>query len=79
LKRTGTRASGRSPKTLSPKAVEIMRLVDALSAGRGSHDGVVIGQGLATLLQGAYAARGRSVPRWVHELLAHYAHKKRAP
>ncbi len=56
-----------------------MRLVDALSAGRGSHDGVVIGQGLATLLQDAYAARGRSVPRWVHELLAHYAHKKRAP
>jgi hypothetical protein len=78
VKRTGTRASGRNPKTLSPKAVEIVRLVEALSADHGSHDGVVVGRGIASRLQDAYAARGRSVPRWVRELLTHYARQKRA-
>jgi hypothetical protein len=78
LKRTGTRASGNT-KTLSPKAVEIVRLVDALSADRGSHDGVMVGRGIADLLRVAYAARGRSVPRWVEELRVYYAREKRAP
>jgi hypothetical protein len=79
LKRSGTRASGRTRKTLSPKAVEIVRLVEALSTRRGSHDGVVVGRGMADLLRDAYAARGRSIPRWVGELLTHYARQKRAP
>ena len=78
VKRTGTRASGNT-KTLSPKAVEIVRLVAALSTGHGSHDGVVVGRGIADLLREAYEARGRSVPRWVEELRVHYAREKRAP
>jgi len=78
LKRTGTRASGRNPKTLSPKAVEIVRLVDALSANHGSHDGVVVGRGIADLLRDAYRERQRSVPRWVRELIVYYAREKRA-
>jgi hypothetical protein len=79
LKRTGAGASGRNPKTLSPKAVEIVRLVDALSVGRGSHDGVVVGRGIASLLRDGYAAGGRAVPRWVQELRVYYARVKRAP
>jgi len=78
LKRTGTRASGRNPKTLSPKAVEIVRLVDALSANHGSHDGVVVGRGIADLLRDAYRERQRSVPRWVRELIVYYVREKRA-
>lgn len=90
MKRTGTRAGRRatpkrppatrsSPKTQSPKAVAIVRLVEALSAGLGAHDGVVLGGGLATLLRDRYNERGRAVPRWVQELLAHYAREKPAP
>ena len=78
MKRTGTRASGRNPKTLSPKAVEIVRLVDALSANHGSHDGVVVGRGIADLLRDVYRERQRSVPRWVRELIVYYAREKRA-
>jgi len=79
VKRTGTRASGRNPKTLSPKAVEIVRLVDALSAGYGSHDGIVVGRGIGSLLRDVYSVRGQAVPRWVRELVAYYARAKRAP
>jgi len=78
VKRTGTRASGRNPKTLSPKAVQIVRLVDALSAGYGSHDGIVVGRGIGSLLRDAYSARGKAIPRWVRELMAYYARAKRA-
>jgi len=90
LKRTGTRPGGqarskrrmatrRSPKTPSPKALEIVRLVEALSAGVASHDGVVLGRGIAELLRDAYRQRDRSVPRWVRELIDYYGREKRAP
>jgi hypothetical protein len=90
LKRTGTRPGGRlrskrrlatrrNPKTPSPKASEIVRLVEALTAGVASHDGVVLGRGIAELLRDAYRERQRPVPRWVQELIAYYAREKRAP
>ena len=79
MKRAGTRPGGRSPKTLSPKAVEIVRLVGALSAGYGSHDGIVVGRGIGSLLRDVYSVRGQAVPRWVRELVAYYARAKRAP
>ena len=79
MKRAGTRPGGRSPKTLSPKAVEIVRLVEALSAGYGSHDGIVVGRGIGSLLRDVYSVRGQAVPRWVRELVAYYARAKRAP
>ena len=78
MKRTGTRPGGRSPKTLSPKAVEIVRLVDALSTSHGSHDGIVVGRGIGSLLRDAYSGRGKAIPRWVRELMAYYARGKRA-
>lgn len=78
MKRTGTRPGGRSPKTLSPKAVEIVRLVDALSASHGSHDGIGVGRGIGSLLRDAYSVRGKAIPRWVRELMAYYARGKRA-
>lgn len=71
-------ATRRSPKTQSPKAVEIVRLVEALSTGVGSHDGVVLGRGIADLLRDAYRERQGSVPRWVRELIVYYAREKRA-
>ena len=90
MKRTGTRAGGRatsrrpratrrSPKTPSPKASEIVRLVEALSTGVGSHDGVVLGRGIADLLRDAYRERQGTVPRWVRELISYYARETRAP
>ena len=79
MKRTGTRPGERNPKTLSPKAVEIVRLVDALSASHGSHDGIMMGRGIGSLLRDAYSVRGKTVPRWVRELMAYYARAKRAP
>lgn len=90
MKRTGTRPggrsrskrqpeTGRSPKTPSPKALEIVRLVEALTAGVASHDGVVLGRGIADLLRDAYHERQRTVPRWVGELIAYYVRGKRAP
>jgi hypothetical protein len=71
-------ADRRSPKTQSPKAAEIVRLVEALSTGVGSHDGVVLGRGIADLLRDAYRERQGSVPRWVRELIVYYARERRA-
>ncbi len=71
-------ARRRRSKTQSPKAAEIVRLVEALSTGVGSHDGVVLGRGIADLLRDAYRERLGSVPRWVRELVAYYAREKRA-
>jgi len=62
----------------SPKTAEIVRLVEALSAGVGSHDGVVLGRGIAELLRNAYRAKQGKVPAWVRELIAYYG-RKRAP
>jgi hypothetical protein len=59
--------------------LEIVRLVEALTAGIASHDGVVLGRGIAELLRDAYRSRQRAVPRWVRELIACYAREKRAP
>ncbi len=56
-----------------------MRLVEALTAGVASHDGVVLGRGIAELLRDAYRERQRPVPRWVRDLIAYYAREKRAP
>ena len=78
MKRAGTRPGERNPKTLSPKAVEIVRLVDALSASHGSHDGIEMGRGIGSLLRDAYSVRGKTIPRWVQELMAYYARAKRA-
>ncbi|HXL11929.1 MAG TPA: hypothetical protein VN955_11080 [Gemmatimonadales bacterium] len=71
-------APRRSRKPPSPKAAEIVRLVEALSTGVGSHDGVVLGRGIADLLRDAYRERRGSVPRWVRELIVYYAREKRA-
>ena len=56
-----------------------MRLVEALSTGVGSHDGVVLGRGIAELLRDAYRERQRTVPRWVGELVSYYAWETGAP
>jgi hypothetical protein len=55
-----------------------VRLVEALTTGIASHDGVVLGRGIAELLRDAYRERGRSVPRWVQDLIAYYSRGKRA-
>jgi len=55
-----------------------VRLVEALTTGVGSHDGVVLGRGIADLLRDAYRERQGSVPRWVRELIVYYAREKRA-
>ena len=73
------RATRRSPKTPAPKALEIVRLVEALTAGVASHDGVVLGRGIAELLRDAYPKWQRTVPRWVRALIAYYGREKRAP
>jgi len=56
----------------SPKAAEIVALVEDLSSGLGTRDGVVVGRGLARLLADAYGARARPVPAWVKQLIAYY-------
>jgi len=56
----------------SRKASEIVALVEQLSAGLGTPDGVILGQGLSRLLAAAYAARGRSVPAWVKQITVYY-------
>ena len=71
-------ATKRGKRAHSPKAAEIVRLVEALSTGVGSHDGVVLGRGIADLLRDAYRERQGSVPRWVRELIVYYAREKRA-
>jgi len=56
-----------------------VRLVEALSTGVGSHDGVVLGRGIAELLRDAYRERQRTVPRWVRALISYYAREAGAP
>jgi len=60
----------------SPKAAEIVSLVEDLSSGLGTRDGVVVGRGLARLLAEAYEARGRSVPAWVVQLRDYYRRRR---
>ena len=71
-------AAKRTVTLSSPKAAEIVSLVEALSSGLGTRDGVVVGRGLVRLLTDAYEARGRSVPTWVVQLTDYY-HGRRTP
>ena len=71
-------ATKRGKRGRSPKAAEIVRLVEALTTGIASHDGVVLGRGIAGLLRDAYRERRRSAPRWVQDLIAYYSHGKHA-
>jgi len=71
-------ATKRGKRASSPKTAEIVRLVEALSTGVGSHDGVVLGRGIAGLLREAYRAKQGKAPGWVRELIAYYG-RKRAP
>ena len=71
-------ATKRGKRAHSPKAAEIVRLVEALTTGVGAHDGVVLGRGIADLLRDAYRERQGSVPLWVRELIVYYAREKRA-
>jgi hypothetical protein len=71
-------ATKRGKRAPSPKAAEIVRLVEALSTGVGSHDGVVLGRGIAGLLRDAYREKRGKVPGWVRELIVYYG-RKRAP
>jgi len=66
-------ATKRGKRAPSP---EIVRLVEALSTGVASHDGVVLGRGIAALLRDAYRAKQGKVPGWVRELIAHYGGKR---
>ncbi len=66
----GGRATQRATPR-SPKALEITRLVEALSGDIGAHDGVHLGKGIARLLADAYRRRG-TVPPWVAQLVVHY-------
>jgi hypothetical protein len=68
----------RSKRPGSRKASEIVALVEQLSSGLGSHDGVVLGRGLSRLLADAYQARGRSIPPWVEQLTAYYGNKRKS-
>jgi len=80
LKRRGARTPAKpksprargTPQGSSAKVREIVRLVEALSGDLGSHDGVVVGRGIAHLLVEAYGERRAPVPSWVKELLAQF-------
>jgi hypothetical protein len=79
LKRRGARtARAKSPRaretpaSSNAKVTEIVRLVQALSSDLGSHDGVIVGRGIAHLLVEAYGERREPVPTWVKELLAQF-------
>ena len=87
LKRRGARTTPqaklpRAPETpprSKAKVSEIVRLVEALSGDLGSHDGVVVGRGIAHLLVEAYGERREPVPTWVKELLAQFDPGKPRP
>lgn len=66
------RLAKKTPGPRSPKAAQIVDLVQALSAGIGSRDGVYLGRGIARLLTKSYGQRHGAVPRWVKELISHY-------
>jgi hypothetical protein len=71
-KRQAKGATKRPPTLSSPKAADIVTLVEELSAGLGTRDGVVVGRGLARILEEAYRVRRRPVPAWVEQLIAYY-------
>lgn len=73
MKRRGARATARATQPSSQAKVrEIVRLVESLSGDFGTHDGVIVGRGIAHLLVEAYGGRREPVPTWVKQLLAHF-------
>jgi hypothetical protein len=73
------RASARPTKRAGPraaKALEIVGLVEAISADMGKGNGVHLGSGIARLLAEAYELRGGPIPLWVRQLVAHYAQRR---
>ena len=83
-KQAGTHAAKRSKqqaakrtKTSSPKADVVVRLVHALTFSLGKSDGAEVGRGIVELLTDAYSQQRPTLPRWVKDLIAHYAPKKR--
>ena len=72
----GSQASKRTTLLSSPKAAEIVSLVEELSAGLGTRDGVELGRPLARMLADAYNARGRPIPAWVEQLTAYFGRSK---
>ena len=85
MKRQGRRAARKPrkhsrgtkrPRPASPKTLEIVGLVEAISSDFGAGNGVYLGSGIARLLAEKYRQRGR-VPAWVEELIAHYAERAR--
>ena len=87
MKRAGTGPAGRKrPKRRSatmrrgprsPKAAEVVALVEALTTGVDGRDGASLGRKICRLLADAYAGRGRPAPRWVEHLITYYTGKKR--
>ncbi|HZI23040.1 MAG TPA: hypothetical protein VFD76_11000 [Gemmatimonadales bacterium] len=69
------RTTKRSPP-LSAKALEIVALVEAISADCGVRNGVVLGRGIARLLAETYGRNGKQ-PAWVRDIVAHYIGKPR--
>jgi hypothetical protein len=75
--KSGAKRDGRKgPRTT--KAVQIVKLVQALSPSLGSSDGVYLGRGIARLLADAYAKRPGAMPRWARELIAYYSSSTKA-
>lgn len=79
MKRQDTRGGeGKAPRAKkrvaprSPKAVEIVGLVEAISSDLGSGNGLYLGRGIARLLAAVYRERRGVVPSWVKQLAEHY-------
>lgn len=75
MKRRPKSGAGRAAKPegpRSPKAVEIVALVEALSGDVGSRNGVHLGTGIARLLARVYSRRGPAPP-WVKDVIAYYS------
>lgn len=77
-RRPGRRPASKRTQSTSPKAAEIVSLVHALTTDLGSNDGVIVGRGIAELLAEAYRIEGLPLPRWVDQLTAQFAPKKRS-
>ncbi len=69
-----TFAGEETARPASPKTLEIVDLVEAISSDLGAGNGVYLGSGIARLLSEKYRQRG-AVPAWVKELIAHYAER----
>lgn len=78
MKRQGKTPQGKkrvAPR--SPKTVEIVGLVEAISSDLGSGNGVYLGQGIARLLADVYRQRRGAIPAWVKQLATHYTDRER--